>query len=306
MTELVHNEVSQWDRLRSLVLDSLSSANSKRAYATALDEFWVWYQAEPRPPFSKAVVNSYRSDLEQRGLAPSTINLALSALRKLAGEAADNGLLAPELAAGISKVKGLKRLGVRTGNWLTRDQAEALLSAPKPDTLKGKRDRAILALLIGCGLRRSELTALTFEHIQQRDGRWVLVDLIGKGGRVRSVPMPSWAKAAVDAWANAAELTAGLIFRRVNRGGRVSGVSLSDKAIWQMLQVYGEVSGLPAIAPHDLRRTFAKLAHRGRAALEQIQLSLGHTSILTTERYLGVRQDFTDAPCDRLGLCVAA
>ena len=55
-------------------------------------------------------------------------------------------------------------------------------------------------MLVGCGLRRDEVSAMAFSHIQQRDGRWVLVDLIGKGGRIRSVPMPSWCKAAIDAW----------------------------------------------------------------------------------------------------------
>jgi integrase len=104
----------------------------------------------------------------------------------------------PELAAGIQRVKGAKRQGVRMGNWLTHKQAEDLINAPDPNRLKGKRDRALLAVLIGCGLRRSEAAALTFAHIQQREGRWVIVDLIGKHGRVRSVPMPSWAKVAID------------------------------------------------------------------------------------------------------------
>jgi site-specific recombinase XerD len=93
-------------------------------------------------------------------LAPSTINVQLSAIRKLAAEAADNRLLDADLAAGIAKVRGVKNEGVRAGNWLTREQARELLLAPDTSTLKGKRDRAILAVLLGCGLRRSELVAL--------------------------------------------------------------------------------------------------------------------------------------------------
>lgn len=131
-------------------------------------------------------------------------------------EAADNGLLDPEIAAGISRVKGAKRQGIRIGNWLTLPQAREFLAAPDLSTLKGKRDRTILATLIGCGLRRTETAELSVEHIQQREARWVVVDLVGKHGRVRSVPMPAWAKAATDAWTEAAGITSGRVFRAVN------------------------------------------------------------------------------------------
>ena len=133
----------------------------------------------------------------------------MSAIRKLAVEAADNGLLAPELAAGITRVKSVKSKGIRVGNWLSVRQAQALLSAPDIATTKGLRDRAILAVLLGCGLRRSEVAALTFAHVQQRDGRWCIVDLVGKHGRVRTVPMPTWVKVAIDAWTRRPELAAG-------------------------------------------------------------------------------------------------
>jgi integrase len=159
-------------------------------------------------------------------------------------------------------------------------------------------------VLVGCGLRRKEATALTHEHIQLRDARWVIVDLTGKGGRVRTVPMPNWAKKAIDTWITAAGIDNGLIFRSINKSGLVNGNSMTARSIFEVVRMYGSRIGVPNLAPHDLRRTFAKLAHKGRAALEQIQLSLGHASVTTTERYLGVRQDLTDAPCDHLGLAV--
>ena len=83
--------------------------------------------------------------------------MRLAAVRRLAFEAADTGFLSPELAAGIGRVKGAKRLGVRIGNWLTVEQSRTLLAEPAGDSLRGKRDRAILALLIGCGLRRAAI-----------------------------------------------------------------------------------------------------------------------------------------------------
>ena len=205
--------------LVELVLDSLASEHSRRAYGRALGEFFAWYPSNASGEgFTRAVLGRHRSHLSKRNLSAASINLQLAALRKLTTEAAANGGLAPETAAAILRVPGARRSGVRTGNWLTLQQAQRLLAEPDPETIKGLRDRVLLGLLVGCGLRR------------------------------------------------------------------------------------GELAGLGKITPHDLRRTFAKLAHLGRAPLEQIQISLGHASIQTTERYLGLKQNLHDAPCDRLGL----
>ena len=132
--------------------------------------------------------------------------------------------------------------------------------------------------------------------------RWVLVDIIGKRNKVRSVPMPAWAKAALDVYASKAQVAEGIILHRINKGGRLTGERMTEQAIYNLVVEYAVLLGFGRLAPHDLRRTFAKLAHRGGAGLDQIQLSLGHGSIQTTERYLGVEQDLTDAPCDHLGL----
>src|SRR5437016_6095864 len=201
MTDLTAiQKIAGWEKLKTLVLDSVSSPITKRVYNMALDEFMNWFQQAPRPGFTKATVSAWRVSLEDRRLGSSSIIIRMSAIRKLAAEAADNGLLDPELAAGISRVKSVKSVGIRVWNWLTLRQSQALLSAPDIATVKGLRDRAILAVLLGCGLRRSEVAALTFSHVQQRDGRWCIVDLRGKHGRIRTVPMPTWVKVAIDAW----------------------------------------------------------------------------------------------------------
>jgi len=284
------------------VLDSVSSPITKRVYNMALDEFMTWFQQAPRPGFTKATVSAWRVSLEERGLGSSSIIIRMSAIRKLAAEAADNGLLAQELAQGIGRVKSVKSTGIRVGNWLSQRQAQALLSAPDITKVGGLRDRAILAVLLGCGLRRSEVAALTFTHLQQRDGRWCIVDLIGKHGRVRTAPMPTWVKVAIDAWTSASSVTADRVFRPVNRSGGVTGERLGEKVVWQMLKKYAAEVGVPGIAPHDLRRTCAKLCRSAGGELEQIQLLLGHASVQTTERYLGTRQDLLHAPNDAIKL----
>ncbi len=114
--------------------------------------------------------------------------------------------------------------------------------------------------------------------------------------------MPNWAQAAIDEWSGVSELVDGPVFRAVNKGDRVVGGGITPQAIYNTIVRYAGELQKHGVAPHDLRRTFAKLAHKGGAAIDQIQLSLGHESIQTTEEYLGVEQDLTDAPCDHLGL----
>lgn len=220
------------DHSKTSVLQSLSSAASKRTYAFAINDFIAWYCSEPRLAFGRTVVLRYRYELEARRLAPATINLRLAAVRRLAYEAADNGLLSPDLVASVRRVKGAKKLGTRLGNWLTCAQGRRLLDAPDKADTTGKRDHAILAILLGCGLRRGEVISLKLAHLQQRDDHWAIVDLFGKGGHVRTVPVPAWVKAAVDEWLAVACIEDGLILRCVTHSGTIWGSGISEKVVW--------------------------------------------------------------------------
>src|ERR1700681_545729 len=235
---VVADRTSEWRRLKALVLDSVSSPITCRVYNLGLDEFIAWFAEAPRPAgFTKATVLAWRVVLEARKLGPISISVRITAVRKLAVEAADNGLLAPELASGIARIKGVRSHGVRVGNWLSLRQAQSLLNAPDVRTKKGLRDRAMFATLLGCGLRRSELTNLTMKHVQQRDSRWCIVDLVGKHQR-RTIPMPAWVKNGIDAWTLEAGITEGHLFRPVKRGDQVCGPRMSEKVVWQMLKTY--------------------------------------------------------------------
>jgi site-specific recombinase XerD len=223
-------------------------------------------------------------------------------VRRLAYEASDCGLLSSDLAAGIRRVTGVKKIGVRLGNWLMPEQSQRLWHAPDTQTLKGKRDRALLAVLLACGLRRHEAVNLDFRHIQQREDHWAIVDLKGKAGHTRTVPMPEWVKALLDEWLHGANLTTGKLFRRVNKNGNTWGDRLTEKAVWRVMREYARIAGIERLAPHDLRRTCARLCHAAGGELEQIQFLLGHVSIQTTERYLGCKQRIRAAVNDRIGI----
>ena len=290
------------DQSKAAVIGSLRSPESQRGYRHAIDEFIDWYCSEPRLSFNRTVVLRYRIHLESRNLAPGTINVRLAAVRRLAYEAADAGLLSPELAASIRRVRGVKKLGVRLGNWLSIKEARDLWQSPDAETLKGKRDRAIIAVLLGCGLRRRELADLSFDHLRRREDRWAIVDLVGKGGHVRTVPVPDWVKQFLDEWLTAARITSGKLFRCVCRSGTVWGDGMTEKVVWHVVKMHAEKLEMPKLAPHDLRRSCARFCHAAGGELEQIQFLLGHVSIQTTERYLGCKQRFREAVNDRLGI----
>jgi site-specific recombinase XerD len=156
------------DHCKSAVLNSLGSPASRRVYEYAIDQFIAWYCSEPRLAFNRIVVVRYRMYLESRGLAANTINQQLAAVRRLAHEAADAGLLSPELAAGITWVKGVKQLGFRAGNWLSPAQSSEVLRLSYGEGMRAKRDYTMLAMLFGCGFRRSELVGLELGEIQVR------------------------------------------------------------------------------------------------------------------------------------------
>jgi integrase len=149
----------------------------------------------------------------------------------------------------------------------------------------------MLAILFGCGLRRAELAGLETDDIQTRQGHWAIVDLIGKGGHIRTVPIPQWAKHELDEWISAAGITRSKVFRAVARSGKLWGSGISENVVWYVVRRCCQRAGLEHIAPHDLRRTCAKLCHSNGGELEQIQFLLGHASVLTTERYLGCKQN---------------
>ena len=179
------------------------------------------------------------SGLRCTKLASEPINVRLSAVRKLAAEAADNGLLAPDVAVAIGRVKGAKSAGVRAGNWLTLDQAERLLELPDRSTKKGLRDRALLALLVGCGLRREELAKLKIEGIQQRDGRWCVVDTWGRETACARFRCRPGRRRRIDEWTAAAGYQSGQVLGCVNKGDRSTAQGMNAQSIYEVVEGYG-------------------------------------------------------------------
>ena len=280
----------------ALAVAGIDSASTKRAYTRHLNSFMA-YAAAYGDGFNRQTVQAFKSAMMAAGASPANVNQALSAVRKLADESCYAGLIDDTTRRGIIEVKGVKVKGEKLGRWLSAAEAQALINAPDTSTVMGLRDRAILAVMVGAGLRREEVTRLTLSHFQQVMGRWVIVDLLGKHGRTRSVGIAPWVKYAVDAYVLAAAIADDApIFRGMRRGDHIQVNPMTDQAVMDVVARYSEV------APHDLRRTYAKLARDAGAPLEQIQLSLGHASLATTERYLGSRLDLAVSPSDLIAV----
>lgn len=306
----------QFEPVIRIVEESMTSANSKRSYRTALTQFLAYLVEHEQNQFSRAAVQRFRKHLETTGVSASTINVRLCAVRKLADEMNLRGQLDLSTADSIQKVKGTKRKGRKVGNWLTKEQCQTLLAAPDVRTPAGLRDRALIGAFLGCALRRAELASLRLTDIQQRDGRWVVLDLEGKGNRIRTVPIPNQVKVMIDAWVEALkglhkiglgwneDGTHEFVFVPLTKGKNPAayGTHLSEESLYDKVVQQAAKAGLPAIHPHDLRRTFARLVHKARAPLDQIKETLGHTSMQTTEIYIGSQQNLAQAPCDLLDI----
>jgi integrase len=201
----------------------------------------------------------------------------------LAREANIRGQLSDRDLYAIETVKPVKATGSRLGNWLELDGLKSLILAVS-QTEHATRNQAVVAIMAGCGLRRSEAASLVWAQWQERGGRYVIVDIQGKGNRTRSVPAPDWVGRYVEAWR-----IESMGLARVSARASESIFGLGDHALYYIVRDAARRAGLGDIAPHDLRRSYSKLSRDGGASLEQIQVTLGHSNIETTQRYLGTQ-----------------
>jgi site-specific recombinase XerD len=289
------------DQLREAVLASVTSPHSKRNYSEAFAEVEK-YLAAASQPLARETLFACREHLLERGLSPSTIDVQLSAIRKLVAEAQRDGIIDSETAASILDVAELRQQGTRLGNWLNRSQAMELLAVPDRERLIRNRDHAILALLLGCGLRRQELAQLKVDDIVEREGRAVIVDLVGKGRRVRTVAVPYWVRQSVNQWIAAAGITKGPPLRPNSKWGEVGETGVGDWSVWSVIERCAKEIGIKEFGIRHARRTCAKLCRKPGGDLEQIKFLLGHSSIQTTEGNLGYEQEIVIAVNDRWSL----
>ena len=289
------------DVLVRVVLNSLPSASSKRVYKMAIRDFLSFWESQGKPALDKLFLQTYIAHMQDEEVGEASINLRLAAIRKLAREAVELQIWPEKVPAVFASVKNIPQRGRRTGNWLSLEQSQQLINTPDASTNIGLRDRAMLAVLIGCGIRRQELTKLKPGQLQLRDSRWVIADLIGKRNKARTVTVPGWVKQAIDVYIEACDIQSGRLFQAMSKSGNIQHEYICGETVRDVVYKYAKQCGLD-ISPHDLRRTYAKLAHKNGAKIDQIQLNLGHHSLATTQVYLGNELDLRNGPGDFLDI----
>jgi integrase/recombinase XerD len=294
-----HLDANTFESLAAKVVANLANEHTRGMYWKALRDFMEWWQTTGERPLDRSVVHSHIDYLLASGYSEATVNQRLSAIKKTILTAEDSDLLDLATARDILRISGFsKKIGMG-GRFLTERQAEALINAPNATSIKGMRDRALLALLVGCALRSGELVSIQVEDIQKQGSDWFLTKVVGSRGEVRTVVIPVWTKKALDAWIEISGIRAGALLRAVDRLGNVAKRSISSYSVLPLVAAYGRSIGID-VKPRDLRRTCAQLCRTEGGELEQIQLLLGHASIETTQHYLGRKRTVASAPNGRL------
>lgn len=305
-TDVTPTTIVPLDLIR-LAVSAMRAKRSKQAYTLYLTK--LLSDISSISEFNRAFVMDYIEKRQQAGASAATCNLIRFAAKRLAVELRFAGIINSEQSTGIVDIRATPKRPVRSGRWLTIAQVDQLMNSPDTKTRKGLRDRALLGLLLGCGLRRDELANLRWRHLQTRDERDVLTDFRGKGDKVRIVVIPRAVLRNLVEWKASLirmspEVNADtFMFPPFSRGDWVRDLEkpMSNEAVFYTIRQYAQAIGV-VISPHDLRRTYAQLARKAGADLDQIKYSLGHADIGTTERYIGHIQDFRQgrAPCDLL------
>jgi integrase len=297
------------EALIEVALATCESPETRRSYSTQLRKFI----ASGRPLTREGVAFFLQAQREA-GNGPATLSSCLAAIRRLVAEAHVRGLVSDAEYYGIGQLKSGKVYKNRRGLWLTLAQTKQLLALPDRAANWGKRDACLLSCMIGCGFRREEMARLRWSHYQEREGRMCWVDFVGKGRKQRTVPVPSWAQADIDAWRETA--------LNEPHPPRPAGTEANPRyaldneyvmqgyaafSLYRIIERYGEKLGLD-LAPHDLRRTLAQLLRKSGAPLEQIQHTLGHEKIATTVIYLGASLELAPgaAAVDKIALGMPA
>ena len=288
------------------VVNQRQNQNSRQTYYTALTKFFDWYVSGDNEGINADVIREYLLYLENRGKSRATISTSLSVLRQLFKDLRRLGVIDEKIYNDLLEIKFKRPLGQRHKTWLEQEEVQELLTNLNSEKMSILRDRALIAVMTGCGLRRFEVSDLKITQMKQLQKRWVFADIKGKGDRYRTVAIPEYAMKCLEEWLDISKtaVKTDRVFFSIRKNGDIGNTMITPQGIRDIVARHSKNILDKQILPHDLRRTYAQLSYKAGAPLRQVQLSLGHSSIRTTEIYLGLDQDLTNAPGDYLNIAV--
>jgi len=302
MTALITTNTEGMQALIASILSAPLARSTRAASARKMQDFLMWWDANGRRPLTTELVLAYAGKLRDERKSATYIGHCLTAVKKIARAAAMRRWIDSIDMDGILQVKGPKIHPTRIGQWLSADEMVTLMSFPDRSTLIGHRDYVMLGLMLYCGLRCNEVSMVRWEHLQIRDQRPAIINLVGKGDKARSIPMPPFLYTAAHDWMLAAGIEDGYVLRALDGGTAkaISDLPITRLGVYKRVKKYVSLLGKPGITPHDLRRTFGRVSRDNGAELDQIQQSYGHANVSTTGQYIGGNLNFRNAPCDVL------
>jgi len=289
--------------LIDIVIPSVYNARTRYRYSSVLKHLMAWMQKQGMF-FCRVTVQKYIAHkIETAGWSNNTVNQFIAAVRHLTRECREHELMPEHLAKRILSIKMMKSVPRRKGRWLTKQQVSKMISMIDVSDIGGLRDLIIIGLMVGAGLRRKEVCLLKCESLKCIQGRTGLYDVLGKGEKYRDIPIPVWLAAAITEYQGKGDVRDGYLIRGLTCSGKLLPSRenpIHETVVERITKERSAAAGCP-VDPHDLRRTWARLALLGGARIEQISMSLGHSSIAVTQRYLGLAVDMEDAACDAVG-----
>jgi site-specific recombinase XerD len=295
--------VEDFGALIDIVIPSVYNKYTRYRYGLVLRHLFRWMQ-ENNMFFCRVTVQKYIAHkIKDDDWSNHTVNQFLSAVRHLTKESLEHELIPEHIAKRVISIRCMRAVSRRKGRWLTKAQVSKIFSMIDVSTAKGMRDLVIIGLMVGAGLRRIEVAALKCESLKNLSGRTGLYDVLGKGGKYRDIPIPEWLAAAIEQYQNLGNIRDGYLIRGMHKSGKLTSSRLrhiSSSSLETVVKTRTAAAGCP-VDPHDLRRTWAKLARANGAPLEQVSLALGHSSINVTIRYLNLGVDHTNPACDAVG-----
>lgn len=257
-------------------------------YSRAIYDFLAYLEANKTTDFGGSlavVLSSWLKSLSEAGLSPSTVKVKLVQIRRFVSWGVRVGWADHAALLDVQEVKVPKSIGGRHGNWIDQNTMQRILNSIDGSTLMGKRDRALFALLFGCGLRREETTTLRWSHFTRQGNTWAITDLKRKHNRTQAlIAVPDWVMKLLRDW-NPDGSGEDHVIVSIDKHGNLRD-SITGDGIWRIVKKWAGAFDLGKFAPHDARRSFARVAKLNGLEMSQLSQTLGHSTIAVTERYV--------------------